>query len=135
IEGSENLFVLCDRMRLRQILLSLTGNAVKFTNVGKVTIEVRGTTDNDEIAFRISDTGVGMSAEDLPLLFQEFRQIDGSLTRAHNGTGLGLAISKRLAEKMGGNIVAQSKLGVGSVFLLNLPIRQNIDSLPSPETP
>src|SRR5207253_6541876 len=83
------------------------------------------TTDDDGVCFRFRDTGVGIEANELPLLFQDFRQIDGSDTRHHRGTGLGLSISKRMADLMGGTILVQSKPGVGSVFVLNLPIRRN----------
>ena len=125
IDRPENVSVFCDRIRLRQILLNLAGNAVKFTNAGSVDIQISSTAEEEEISFRIRDTGVGIEANDLPLLFQDFRQINSSDTRSHRGTGLGLAISKRMADLMGGTILVQSKPGAGSVFVLSLPIRRN----------
>jgi CheY-like chemotaxis protein len=125
IDRPDNVAVYCDQMRLRQILLNLAGNAVKFTKSGTVTIQVSVTPEDAGVSFRISDTGIGIPSEKLHLLFQDFRQIDGSDTRSQTGTGLGLAISKRLAEKMGGRILVQSRPGAGSVFVLEVPILHN----------
>jgi CheY-like chemotaxis protein len=125
IERPETVAVYCDQMRLRQILLNLAGNAVKFTKSGTVSIQVNVSPEDANVSFRISDTGIGIPSEKIHLLFQDFRQLDGSDTRHQTGTGLGLAISKRLAEKMGGRILVQSRPGVGSVFVLELPILHN----------
>jgi CheY-like chemotaxis protein/anti-sigma regulatory factor (Ser/Thr protein kinase) len=135
IDRPENVSVYCDQLRLRQILLNLAGNAVKFTQSGTVAIQISVTPDDASVSFRVSDTGPGIAPEKLPLLFQEFKQLDGSDTRPKNGSGLGLAISKRLAEKMGGRILVQSRPAVGSIFVLQVPILHSepaIAPLPSP---
>ena len=110
-----------DDEKLRRVLLNLLGNATKFTQQGTigVTVEARG----DRITFAVSDTGIGIAEADLPHVFDEFRQIDGSLARQHEGTGLGLAISTRLAQMLGGQLSVTSELGVGSTFTLDIPKR------------
>jgi PAS domain S-box-containing protein len=110
----------CDPLRLRQILLNLVGNAVKFTNAGAITVEVTIAPDGAIIVVR--DSGIGIAPEALPLIFEEFRQVDGSLTRRYGGAGLGLAISLRLAQQMHGSITVESEEGVGSAFTLRLPL-------------
>ncbi|MET0266367.1 MAG: 7TM diverse intracellular signaling domain-containing protein [Duganella sp.] len=118
-------YVRGDPTRLRQILLNLLGNAIKFTDRGEVrlnasalaTIEGRAS-----ISFDIIDTGPGISQETLPRLFQKFEQADHSTTRRYGGTGLGLAICKELVELMGGAIAAESRVGMGSTFSFTLPL-------------
>lgn len=110
----------CDPLRLRQILLNLVGNAVKFTDTGGITVEVTATASDANIVVR--DTGIGIAPGALPLIFEEFRQVDSRLTRRYGGAGLGLAISQRLAEQMHGQITVESKEGVGSAFTLRLPL-------------
>jgi PAS domain S-box-containing protein len=110
----------CDPLRLRQILLNLVGNAVKFTDAGAITVEV--TFESDDALIVVRDSGIGIAPEALPLIFEEFRQVDGSLTRRYGGAGLGLAISRRLAEQMHGAITVESEEGVGSSFTLRLPL-------------
>ncbi|MCE5267104.1 MAG: PAS domain S-box protein [Planctomycetaceae bacterium] len=108
-----------DELRLRQILLNLAGNAVKFTSQGGIRISVsceRKAGNRAQVRFAVSDTGIGISADKLGGLFQPFTQIDGSASRRYGGTGLGLAISKRLAEALGGDIEVTSELGKGSTF-------------------
>jgi PAS domain S-box-containing protein len=116
-----------DRRRIRQVLLNLVGNAIKFTHSGEVCIKVRETGPMNEgtvgIAFAVRDTGIGISEENQKLLFQPFSQIDSSDNRKYGGTGLGLALSKNLVELMGGTIVLESKLGKGSEFSFTLPLR------------
>jgi signal transduction histidine kinase/DNA-binding response OmpR family regulator len=112
-----------DQMRVRQALMNLVSNAVKFTENGTVTIstskEDRGT--GSRIAIVIEDTGIGMSPEQLGRLFQEFSQADSSTTRRYGGTGLGLVISQRFCQMMGGDITVESELGRGSAFTILLP--------------
>ncbi|WP_160166796.1 PAS domain S-box protein [Caenispirillum salinarum] len=114
-----------DAGRLRQVLLNLVGNAVKFTDTGAITISVESAAapgDEDVVRFIIADTGCGIAADVLPTLFQEFNQGDGDAARRAGGTGLGLAISRHLAEAMGGVIEAESTLGAGSTFTVTLPL-------------
>jgi signal transduction histidine kinase len=108
-----------DPERVRQILLNLAGNAVKFTERGSVTITAGAVDGIVQVAVR--DTGIGITAEALPHIFEEFRQVDGNLTRRYGGAGLGLAIARRLAEQMGGTITVESTPGTGSTFILSLP--------------
>jgi len=128
--------LLGDPLRLRQILVNLLGNAVKFTEQGEVLLEVHaGAPDGDSVMLdmRVSDTGIGIAPEVVPQLFQSFMQADGSTTRRFGGTGLGLAITRRLVELMQGTIEVQSTLGKGSVFRLLLPLSIGPQApLPSP---
>lgn len=112
-------YLIGDPNRLRQILNNLIGNAIKFTDTGAITVCVRNiaTAQNVSLEFRVSDTGAGITAEKMDLLFKRFSQVDGSATRRHSGTGLGLAICKQLVELMGGSIHAKSEIGEGSTFL------------------
>jgi signal transduction histidine kinase len=115
-----------DRRRVEQILLNLLGNAVKFTRTGE--IDVTAATDlSGVIRVTVQDTGIGIEAKDLYQLFQPFRQIDSGLTRNHEGTGLGLAICRRLAQLLGGEVVAESQSDVGSTFTLVLPAGEGGD--------
>ena len=109
-----------DADRVRQILLNLAGNAVKFTQAGGVGVSL--TREGEGIALTIEDTGPGMAEDRIPILFEEFEQGDGSASRRHEGTGLGLAITRRLVERMGGTIEARSTLGRGSTFRVVLPL-------------
>lgn len=112
-----------DPRRVRQILVNLVYNAVKFTRDGTITLRVRACerAGAQALAFEVADTGIGVAPEQLPRLFDRFYQVDASPTREHSGTGLGLSISKALAEAMGGEITAQSERGRGSTFTLVLP--------------
>lgn len=112
--------IINDRTRLRQILSNLLSNALKFTDVGCVQVRVWEMSP-DRIAIAVQDTGIGISAENLDRIFEEFRQIDQSISRRHHGTGLGLAITKWLVELMQGSISVESQLGVGSTFTVELP--------------
>jgi PAS domain S-box-containing protein len=120
-----------DGARVRQILLNLAGNAVKFTERGGVGIVVQ--CDHRDIIFRVADTGPGIPADRLDAIFDEFEQADGSGVRASEGTGLGLAISRRLAEQMGGGLGVESAVGSGSTFTLRLPLRLALGG--GPEAP
>jgi two-component system sensor histidine kinase/response regulator len=111
--------VLGDSLRLGQILLNFASNAVKFTEKGEIGISVHAiekTAEDVLLEFRVSDSGIGLTQEQLGRLFQSFSQADTSITRKHGGTGLGLAISKQMAELMGGGVGAQSEFGQGSTF-------------------
>ena len=108
-----------DPFRLRQVLLNLTSNAIKFTEEGEIVVTivlVENSTTELKLSFSVHDTGIGITSEQLSTLFQVFTQADNSTTRRYGGTGLGLAISKRLVEMMGGEISAKSEFGKGSIF-------------------
>jgi len=109
-----------DEQKLTQVLLNLTGNAIKFTDAGEVAIKV--TAANGSYTVAIQDTGPGISVADQAKLFQQFQQADNSITKSKGGTGLGLAISKRIIELHGGSISVQSRVGYGSTFAFTLPI-------------
>jgi signal transduction histidine kinase len=113
-----------DPMRVQQCLVNLLSNAIKFSPHGRVLVRVRRTIFGDESAlcFAVHDTGVGIAAADLARLFQPFVQLNSELTGARGGAGLGLVITRRLARLMGGDVVAESELGRGSVFSLYLPV-------------
>jgi signal transduction histidine kinase len=114
--------VLADPTRLRQILVNLIGNAIKFTERGSVTIEIDHRPGNERpLVLAVVDTGIGVPPDRLDSLFEPFRQADSSTTRKFGGTGLGLAISRRLAERMGGTLSVASVVGKGSCFTLHLP--------------
>jgi signal transduction histidine kinase/DNA-binding response OmpR family regulator len=112
-----------DPTRLRQILLNLLGNAIKFTETGRVELAVRlaeGSAARKQMEFKITDTGIGLTPEQSAKLFQPFTQADGSTTRKFGGTGLGLAISRPLARMMGGDVTVASVAGLGSVFTVTV---------------
>jgi PAS domain S-box-containing protein len=111
--------VLADPVRLHQILLNLIGNAVKFTERGSV--RVTAVAAEEDVQITIRDTGIGIPADALPQIFEEFRQADSSLTRRHGGAGLGLAIAQKLAGLMGSRITVESAVGAGSIFTLHMP--------------
>jgi hypothetical protein len=118
--------VLTDPVRLRQILLNVIGNAVKFTHKGMVTVTIKSVPAADckgeLITFTVTDTGVGMSIDACKTLFQPFTQADSSTSRKYGGTGLGLALSRRLARAMKGDLVLEStSIGVGSTFVITIP--------------
>ena len=112
-----------DPGKVRQCLLNLLSNANKFTQNGTVTLKVDATEDNgrEMVRFAVSDTGIGMSAQQMDNLFEAFSQADASTTRKYGGTGLGLAITRRLARLMEGDVVVKSELGKGSTFTICLP--------------
>jgi signal transduction histidine kinase len=112
------LRITSDVDKIRQILINLAGNAVKFTDEGEVRLELKRR--NGDVRFTVRDTGIGIAKRDLERLFHPFAQLDTGLTRRHGGTGLGLYISHRLAELLGGRIEVESEPGKGSAFTLIL---------------
>ncbi len=117
-----------DPTRLRQVLINLIGNAIKFTENGTVIVKAstcaRGD-DRVDVKISVIDTGIGIQSEDKQRLFQPFAQIDGSTTRKYGGTGLGLAITHELASLMGGSIDYESTFGIGTKFFFTLPLKKN----------
>lgn len=124
-----------DETRLRQCLLNLMSNACKFTENGTVSLSAQSLVVNGEdwLSFEVSDTGIGMSAEQLDKVFGEFTQAEGDTTAKFGGTGLGLSITKQLIEMMQGNVTVESEVGKGSTFRLRVP--RIVKETPSPETP
>jgi len=113
-------------MRLRQILLNLLSNAFKFTKEGEVRLRARRVANGrDWIELAVSDTGIGMTAEQQAKLFEEFTQADATTAQRFGGTGLGLAITRKLARLMGGDVTVASEIGKGSVFTVRLPSGAN----------
>jgi signal transduction histidine kinase len=113
-----------DAVRLRQSLLNLVANAIKFTETGEVRISAEVAAG--EVVVTVRDTGIGIAAEALPLIFEEFYQVDSAMTRRYEGAGLGLAIARRLVEQMGGTLTVESQLGAGSAFTLHLPVAETL---------
>lgn len=112
-----------DSNKIREILLNLLGNSVKYTNAGGVEFKISSATDDDNarIRFEIADTGIGIKPEDLPTIFDKFSRVDSKLTSSTEGTGLGLAITKGLVEMLGGTIEVTSEYGVGTRFTVEIP--------------
>ena len=127
-----------DAMRLRQILVNLIGNAIKFTSQGEIAVhlECKGHQEKGyQLLFSVTDTGIGISKEDIKKLFKAFQQVDTSTTRRYGGTGLGLAISKRLAEFMGGSIWIESVPGSGSSFFFSVTLKSSEAAVPDHQLP
>jgi signal transduction histidine kinase/DNA-binding response OmpR family regulator/CHASE3 domain sensor protein len=129
-----------DKMRLEQILKNLISNAIKFTERGTVSIEIKVDTDDDKIiCFIVKDTGIGIPLEKQPLIFEAFQQADGSTKRKYGGTGLGLSISRELAKLLRGEIILHSKVNEGSTFTLCIPVlgfainKISVDKIPHAE--
>ena len=133
-EASTPEIITSDPTRIRQILLNLVGNAIKFTQFGSVKIHTYGCHSEDGLAslcFKVSDTGIGMDEQQQSKLFQSFSQADETTTRRFGGTGLGLALSRRLARALGGDItVVRSQPNVGTTFLVKIPDRPEMRSAP-----
>jgi CheY-like chemotaxis protein/HPt (histidine-containing phosphotransfer) domain-containing protein len=130
--------LLGDEARLRQILLNLLNNAVKFTREGHIDVRIqcKGRSDGGEvIRVSVADTGIGIAPDKRDSLFKRFSQVDRSVRREFGGTGLGLAISKRLVELMGGEIGVESELGSGSTFWIEVALPRASDVLPVPSAP
>lgn len=116
------LQVVGDAARLRQVLLNLAGNAIKFTSTGGVALIVEPGLWPDEVSFLVRDTGIGIAPEARERIFREFEQADERIARSYGGTGLGLSISERIVKRMGGRITLQSELGAGSTFEVSIPL-------------
>lgn len=138
-EGTVPRYIQTDAVRLRQILMNLVGNALKFTEQGNVTVQTMlcpdpDGEDNQHLCFKVIDTGIGIHEKSLNHLFEPFRQADSSTSRRFGGTGLGLTISQRLSQMLGGSIRCESQVGQGSVFTLNIEpgeidLSQTMDNL------
>src|SRR5690606_17904321 len=114
---------LVDRGRLRQVLINLVGNALKFTGGGRVVVHVRGEGEGEArwLVFAVEDTGIGIRDEDCRRIFEPFTQVDASPRRRYEGSGLGLALCRRMVVLMGGTFGVRSRHGHGSVFTVRLP--------------
>jgi signal transduction histidine kinase len=115
-----------DAGRIRQCLMNLAGNSLKFTQAGKVeiSVECRG----ERLVYRVADTGVGIAPDKIAQLFAEFRQTDATIASEYGGTGLGLSISRKFVELHGGRIWVESALGAGSAFIFEIPLRVNSEA-------
>ncbi|MDD2563893.1 MAG: ATP-binding protein [Salinivirgaceae bacterium] len=122
LENNRNCknLILTDPYRLRQILMNLLGNALKFTDVGNISFGIESIT-KQKVTFYVTDTGIGISSEQIPLIFERFRKIDNEKNRLFRGAGLGLAITKKLVELLDGEIWLESQLGIGSTFRFSIP--------------
>src|SRR5262249_19114341 len=117
-----------DSGRIRQILINLIGNALKFTERGEVTVEIRQSNDHTGfLHFAVQDSGIGIPLEKLQTIFDAFAQADGSTTRRYGGTGLGLSICRKLTELMSGNIWVQSEVGKGSTFHFTVHLERQVE--------
>lgn len=126
--------VIGDSLRLRQVLMNLVGNALKFTHQGEIFIHVyliRKDRDQLELGFEVRDTGIGIAQDKLSKLFKAFSQVDSSTTRKYGGTGLGLAISEKLVGLMGGEINVESVLGKGTIFRFTIKTQVSVASIPT----
>ncbi len=134
IDDEVPMMIRGDELRIRQILMNLLGNALKFTSVGRVTLRARlEPGKSDRMVLEIEDTGIGIAKERQRAIFDEFEQADLTIARDHGGTGLGLAISRKLTQLMGGEMQVESVLGIGSVFRIHLPIVAFQDDQPQGE--
>jgi signal transduction histidine kinase len=121
--------IIADESRIKQVLINLLGNAIKFTETGSIKLEVNANLIDDslqELHFAVSDTGIGISEENIQTLFIPFNQIDSTATRKFSGTGLGLSICRKIIEEMGGRIWVESQLGKGSTFKFIIPVQVNL---------
>ncbi len=125
---TKTLYFNGDALRIKQILINLIGNSIKFTQYGTIDINIIKK-DMDRYRFEIKDTGIGITQEEQKKLFQSFSQADGETTRKYGGTGLGLSISKQLVELMNGKIWCESKIGIGSTFIFEIDLTELSDDM------
>lgn len=121
-KSSTNIQIRTDRGKVTQVLINLLGNAIKFTEHGFVELDVN-ITPSSQLKFNVIDSGIGISTQDQKVIFEEFRQLDGTTTRKYGGTGLGLSICKRIAEMLDGSLTVESNLNKGSVFSFIIPLK------------
>ncbi|WP_051408416.1 ATP-binding protein [Sediminibacterium sp. C3] len=129
VQPSVESEIIADESRIKQVLINLVGNAIKFTETGEIKLEVNANMIDEslqELHFAVSDTGIGISDENIQSLFIPFTQIDSTATRKHSGTGLGLSICRKIIEEMGGRIWVESELGKGSTFKFIIPVQINL---------
>lgn len=129
--GDPKINLICDPFRIKQILLNLGSNAIKFTPEGSVSIKASVVPKDEIFVFevQVEDTGIGISRDKLEKIFEDFSQADSFSARKYGGTGLGLAISRRLSRMLGGDLLVQSELGKGSCFTLNIPLAQSFEEV------
>jgi signal transduction histidine kinase/CheY-like chemotaxis protein len=120
-EINTKILINTDRRRVEQVLINLLGNATKFTEKGEVKFNI--SRSDERLIFEVIDTGIGISDEDQEVVFEEFRQADGSSSRKYGGTGLGLSICKKIVDLLGGDLSLTSKMGYGSTFTLKIPLK------------
>jgi signal transduction histidine kinase/CheY-like chemotaxis protein len=131
----ENLTVELDDNKFRQVLVNLVGNALKFVDSGTGIVSVELNIKDEKVCIEVIDNGIGIESDKLDLIFEAFRQADGSTTRNYGGTGLGLTISKSIIELLGGNITVDSKIGEGSIFSIFLPIDLKANNIKEDNNP
>jgi signal transduction histidine kinase len=132
LEKADSLpMVLADSHRIRQIVINMVSNALKFTEQGGITIRCMLLADYDLLRISVCDSGIGISPAALGYIFEAFRQADGSTTRRFGGTGLGLTIARKLIELQGGEVAVESVVGIGSIFSFTLPIVSTVASHPA----
>jgi CheY-like chemotaxis protein len=122
VEAPAPIMVRSDKTKIKQILINLAGNAIKFTVEGGVTLRAEKDAGGAGVLLSVRDTGPGMEAEDIPVIFEEFKQLDGAATRRFGGTGLGLSITKKLVELLGGAITVESAPGRGAAFVVSMAL-------------
>ena len=123
--GQNDIELETDVIRINQIMKNLINNAIKFTEKGSVTLGAKTEAERDRIVFQVRDTGIGIDSDHFGLIFEQFRQVDGSDTRKFGGTGLGLTICRKLVELMHGRIWVESASGEGAAFHVELPMKQS----------
>ncbi|MBN2544977.1 MAG: response regulator [Spirochaetes bacterium] len=131
IDTKVPIFIKSDSLRLRQVLINLVGNAIKFTQKGRIEVLVELITENRETAellFKIKDTGIGISPDKLNMIFDKFVQAEDNITKKYGGTGLGATISKQIVELMNGKIWVESQVGTGSIFYFTIKVKKVLDT-------